>query len=1014
MTARLDDTIVRRAVYVSELELALGGAWPGDLGADLAVWESQHASENGEAFSARLAALGVTRRRLRVGQSAARPRGSFGLVEAGVRQATQVAGQPAATDEGGDGNLPFAPLWLPFVRVAREALPFGIPAGFAPAGWSAWQRKLLQDLCTHASLAVYERFDAARRTGVAFDAFVEATMADGYRNLFGTYPALVRVINALLQSWLTNTQLLARRLEKDQAEVQDLLGMADAGSYQVVSVEAGLSERHAGGQQAALLTFADGRRVFYKPKDTSLERLVPTINEWLAAEGADWRFRFARCVGNAEYGWSEEIPHLECASRAEVQAYFQKAGGLLCLAYLLNATDLQFENVIASGPEPVLIDLETFFHPELRPLGSIGSPAAAGSVPTRSVLDTGLVTLWEGSKSHPSADWSGLGGSASQTHTVKRLHWEAVNTSAMRPVYRPIQFPAVKNEVRWRGVPQVPGEHADDIAEGFTRLFAFVLARRDSFERFLGGFAGARARLIFRPSQVYALMLKRSLLPENLSSGLRRNVSLDQLYRPPLRGGYLSPALRNVLDLEIDAMLGLDIPRWYVPLTSGRDGAQSPFAPFLWEDPLETVRQRVGQADPMDASVHREVIVEAFTRKPVLWPSSADGVDHLALAERIGELLLSRARTSEAGPVWETASAVALRSEPAGGDRHLGLYTGAFGTLLALAALDHAKGTQRARPWLDALSAALVRHSPSPPDALGIGHGLGARIYGCLLLEHWTAEGRWRDLAVQLAGNLTADAVQRCPEPDLLSGIAGLLVALTRLGEVTGSDEVLRLAETCVTTLEGRFNAGQGWVRPNGESPLGFAHGAAGIAFATAIFYRLTGDARSGVLAERAVRFDRAFYSESARNWPVLAGAQTGFMSAWCSGSPGLLLSRLAVQEVWPGGGLTTEIAAITERFPAAASRDFWCCGALGLAEILAQAGVRLGEAALSRRGRELAEEVISRGSRLCYFRFGETLADNYCLHPSLFRGVAGVLYTALRLARPGVFPCLLSFELPD
>lgn len=46
-----------------------------------------------------------------------------------------------------------------------------------------------------------------------------------------------------------------------------------------------------------------------------------------------------------------------CHSREEMGRYYYRSGILLCISYLLGA-DLHYENLIAYGEHPILVDLE--------------------------------------------------------------------------------------------------------------------------------------------------------------------------------------------------------------------------------------------------------------------------------------------------------------------------------------------------------------------------------------------------------------------------------------------------------------------------------------------------------------------------------------------------------------------------------------------------------------------------------------------------------------------------------
>ncbi len=79
--------------------------------------------------------------------------------------------------------------------------------------------------------------------------------------------------------------------------------------------------------------------------------------------------------GPGDYGWAEFVAERPCASGAETRQFYRRQGALLALLHALDGTDLHHENLIACGPHPVLVDVETLFHPALGPARS-ADPAA--------------------------------------------------------------------------------------------------------------------------------------------------------------------------------------------------------------------------------------------------------------------------------------------------------------------------------------------------------------------------------------------------------------------------------------------------------------------------------------------------------------------------------------------------------------------------------------------------------------------------------------------------------------
>ncbi|MEV7357021.1 DUF4135 domain-containing protein [Kitasatospora sp. NPDC091276] len=100
--------------------------------------------------------------------------------------------------------------------------------------------------------------------------------------------------------------------------------------------------------------------------------------------------------------------------------------------YALDGTDLHFENLIACGDEPVLVDVETLFHPCV-PADSQEDPAARAL--ESSVYRSGLLPrLLLGDER--AVDVSGLGGDAGRRSPVEGVDWAAGGTDEMRLIRR--------------------------------------------------------------------------------------------------------------------------------------------------------------------------------------------------------------------------------------------------------------------------------------------------------------------------------------------------------------------------------------------------------------------------------------------------------------------------------------------------------------------------------------------------------------------------------------------------
>src|SRR4029077_3473690 len=82
----------------------------------------------------------------------------------------------------------------------------------------------------------------------------------------------------------------------------------------------------------------------------------------------------------------------------------------------------------------------------------------------------------------------------------------------------------------------------------------------------------------------------------------------------------------------------------------------------------------------------------------------------------------------------------------------------------------------------------------------------------------------------------------------------------------------------------------------NGKLPrCGFAHGAAGIAYALTRLFERTGETRFRDAAEEGVAFEHLHYDREHGNWPLLDAPDLRFRTSWCNGAPGIALGRLGM-----------------------------------------------------------------------------------------------------------------------
>jgi lantibiotic modifying enzyme len=245
------------------------------------------------------------------------------------------------------------------VAAASRAVATGCPEGWEQLSERARQdlgrslRQLLADLCAQPLQILYAA------TAAPYDAFIAKMRAGGIERLCTDHPGLERLLATAQARWVEATSEMLGRLAADAPLMEAQAGWSGLG--QVVGLETDLSDPHHGGRTVAGLLFDSAQRLIYKPREMRLEQAYHDLLRWLGEHDLPLALRPLQVLAGSGYGWVEAATARPCATAAEVALYYRCAGMLLALWWLLEGADFHMQNVAACGPDPVLLDAETFF-----------------------------------------------------------------------------------------------------------------------------------------------------------------------------------------------------------------------------------------------------------------------------------------------------------------------------------------------------------------------------------------------------------------------------------------------------------------------------------------------------------------------------------------------------------------------------------------------------------------------------------------------------------------------------
>ncbi len=918
---------------------------------------------------------------------------------------------------------------------------------------------LLRELSGLCVPAIYERFDKARKAGgtpanaappqhdagtARYDQFVAEMKAGGFRRLFEDKPVLLRLIAAITRQWIDTSREFVLRLDADLAAIRRDILHSGAGG-RVAKIEGDLSDPHNGGHSVQIVSFEDGARIVYKPKDLRLDVAWHGLVERLNRAGPPVELKTVRAIARDGYGWTEFIDHAGYDEQQGCDRFFERAGAWLALFHCFAATDMHQENMIAAGDHPVPIDLEMILQAtaEERKVQDPEGQAfdAAREIVANSVLTIGLLPAYGRS---PDNKVFAIGAMTSDLNSKTKLKWNNINSDAMRPA---------KSKQAGKTSPNLPhaggryakfGDHVGNFVSGFEEYAKFLrrLHKEAKPGVLFDGFAGLPVRKVIRPTQFYYLLLQRLKDHRTMEDGAVWSAQADFIARLVDWEKESDPVWPLQL-AERSALVALNVPHFVSP-SDGNEIADATGFSIRTEatSGMDRARARVEAFDEQQIAWQTEVIrhsTNSLSRSARLSTAVAERNEPLradaaiapakeifiAEADRIAGELSRQAIRRGPGAAWigldwlgdsEVSQLVCLGPELYNGVSGIALFLAAHSVVtgsgpsaeLALAGVAHLRKNLRSRN-----AARLAR-------SLGVGGaaGLGSIVYALTVMSKCLHDDGLLADAQSAAKLFTDDLIAADKQLDVIGGSAGAILGLLRLYRDTQSGDVLSRAAKCGEHLMGKSRLGpqgrRSWVGQGfGQQALnGMSHGAAGFAYALGSLAAATGREEFARAASECLAFENSSYDAERHNWPDLrGGGEPAWLCQWCYGATGIGLARIAATKQ---GGTDAKLLAADARNAVEGVKRGWpgavdtlCCGTLGSIEFFCEAGDALGQSDLRELAVQRLMAVLQTACSTGDYRWNSGKGQ---FNLGLFRGLAGVGYTLLRQV-DGSLPNVIIWE---
>lgn len=478
-------------------------------------------------------------------------------------------------------TIPFVDALLPYTECFLGALEETIDSiGLLDKLHAA----LLQEMSFAAEVILQEELDRYKSTGQnGYQEFIETTAL----SLATKYPVLDKILKTIANNYLIYIQKIFSSFSKDFDFIVNTFSIK--ANNIIKDIDASLGDGHSG-ESTALITLSDGTKLIYKPRNIEATQSYNLFIDW-ANHKLDTNLKTIKCVGRESYGWLEFVHYESVNSPDELQEYYYEAGILLAVTLLLGSKDCHYENIIASGKHPVIIDHETIVQPVLSDQ-SIRTWDEQHKVPYVSVLESMLIVNRDTGIPLEYAGY-GIRGNVEVMDIEKKVI--DPNTIDSKRDTRFVFRKLIKQNIPfYKDIHVFANNYGHFFIEGFSAAYDMFLASREELTSGKSPvlfFENQIIRYVWRPTFIYFRILKYLRKASFMSSFDAYRSKLYEL----MSKAYQKADAKNyryILEFEMEQLLNGDIPLFDLNSSDCHLGADKSFEIFKYNC-IESIRQRI-------------------------------------------------------------------------------------------------------------------------------------------------------------------------------------------------------------------------------------------------------------------------------------------------------------------------------------------------------------------------------------------------------------------------------------
>lgn len=853
-------------------------------------------------------------------------------------------------------------------------------------------------------------------------------------DLYNKYPIMFNIIKKKALSYVNFIIETLKNIERDYKDIKEKFNI-DMLKDNLIDIKIGAGDEHNGGKSVIILVFENNKNIVYKPRNLKLDCRFNKLLKWVNSKGLTFDLKDIVLINKDNYGYSEFINNNSCDSEESIKRYYIRSGYLLALIYSLNGSDIHYENIIANGEYPIIIDLETLFNPKKK-FDDISDDEEnfANEKIYESVLNIGMLPFMFRSN-NIEAEYSGLGVNKEQfspfkSHNIKNrecddISVEWVNSKIGIQKNNPLLNYKIVNS----------NDYIKEIVYGFREMYELILNNRDDYMMLVKNlFNCINVRVLMRSTIEYSSLLDVSYHPDMFMDELTRKILLCRVYLAEEKN-------KDIKKLEYKSLLEGDIP--YFTMKTNECNLYSDgniISNKTISTPMEDFLEKLDKLCEKDRKLQEKFIYKSYSNRKLEYDLDKtkfdfkkikkvnnDGDNYLDLLDDIAKYIIDESivydNKLERYRIW-IGSTFNEDQKGYSDINYIGqdLYEGQAS--IALFLMYYGKISKNREYYLyskEALTPCIkfiesvdMKH----PYTLGAFGGISGRFYALYNLYNITQDKSLKKYILKYL-QLFKNIIEKDKLYDIVSGTAGLLHILLAIFGICKEQDILEDIKICidksvkhlinnVKSIGEEYMTWNMLIEDEEKSYTGFGHGNAGIVSALARYYK-TFHIDENEIIKKVLNYEDSLFNEKLNNW--YRDSDKDMVSlGWCHGAPGILLNKLLLIENGLEGLVDKEklnISIDTTISKAFGNNPCLCHGDLGNLEILYFASKVLKDKVLEEKCKEgfkwIVENVIKYRWKGSSYRGIEAFG--------IMIGLSGFGYSIMKFNNFDDIPSILYFS---